>query len=82
MLIIQREVIPGTVIDVVYEAIQCHQGFGIAGLQRDGNIGDRIAYGEQVHRSLGAVVRTANDNSVIALGVVVLHAKWKWFSGA
>ena len=43
MLIIQREVIPGTVIDVVHEAIQCHKRFGVAGLQWDENIGDGIA---------------------------------------
>jgi hypothetical protein len=49
VLIIQREIIPGTVIDVVHEAIQCQQGFGVAGLQWDGNIGNGITYGEQIH---------------------------------
>ena len=46
MLIVQREVIPGTVIDVVHEAIECHNRFGVSGLQWDGNIGNGIAYGE------------------------------------
>src|SRR5262245_33681454 len=82
LLIIQREVIPGTVIDVVHEAIQRHHRFSIAGLQWDGNIRDRIAYGEQIHRRLRPVVRTAHENAVIALDVVILHPKWEWFSGA
>ena len=60
MLIIQPAVIPGTVIDVVHEAIECHNRFGVAGLRWDGNIGNGIADGEQIHRNLGAVGSTTN----------------------
>ena len=82
MLIIQCEVIPGTIIDVVHEAIECHNRFGVTGLQWDGNIRDRIAYGEEIYRRLGASGRTADDNPVIALGIVVLHSKRQWLSDA
>ena len=82
MLIIQREVIPGTVIDVVHEAVHGHRGFRVVGLQWDGNSGDRIADGKEIRRSLGTVVRAADDNPVIALGIIILHPKGERFSGA
>ena len=45
MMIVHREVIPGTVIDVVHKVIQGQQGFRFVRLQWHGNSGDGIADG-------------------------------------
>ena len=69
MLIIQAEIISSTVIDIVKDVIQCQAGLCFAGLQWNRNIGDRIAYGEQIYRGLGAVLSSADDNPVITMGI-------------
>jgi hypothetical protein len=73
LLIIQRQVISSTVIDFVKETIQSQRGFRVARLQRDGNIGDGMAYGKQIHRSLGAVLCPSDDSPVIAPGILILQ---------
>jgi len=82
LLIIHREVIPDTIIDVVHEAIQGQGGCRVARLQRDGNIGEGIAAGEQRHRGLGAVLGAADEHPVIVLGLVIVHPERKRFTGA
>ena len=81
-MIVHCEVIPGTVIDVVYEVIQGQQGFRFAWLQWHGNSGDGIADGKEIHLGLGTMVGAAHENPIITPSSGVMHPEGERRTGA
>ena len=72
-MIVHREVIPGTVINVVHDVIQGQQGFRFVRLQRHRDSGDGITDGKEIHLSLGTMVSAAHENPIITPGSGVAH---------